>query len=175
MSTAITAVVPAVSSLTLTDSFDDTETAIIGGKTYTGKTTLTNTDGFFKIDTTAGDSTDAIITLDNLAKAINLGSITTPGDGTGSGTAYAAATTAGLVYATRPSDYVLKIWAKTPGAIGNQITTTETHGEGAWTSTVMASGSGAVDVAIGEILAGCQVNAEVEQLLRRFDGRPTTE
>lgn len=159
----ITAPVFAVSTFTVTDNFDDTETVVIGGKTYTGELTLTNVDGHFLIDATAGTSADAPATLDNLAAAINLGSIAggVPGNGTGAGTLYAAATTAGMVLATRPTSLTLKIWSKVPGTVGNMITTTDTHGEGSWTSTVMAGGTGVPGAIILEILAGCQLNAEL--------------
>ena len=173
MSTAITAVVPAVSSLTLTDNFDDTETVTIGGVVYTMRATLGVLAGSVQLAPTVDPEADASDTLDALADAINLDSTFS---GAGAGTSYTAATVINpLVVASRPSALVLKITAKVPGVIGNQITTTETHGEGAWTSTVMASGTGSVNVALSEILAGCQVNAEVEQLLRRFDGNPATE
>ena len=67
-------------TLTLTGNAGDTQTVVIGAKTYTFQTSLTNVDGNVLIGATASDS------LDNLIAAINLGS--------GAGTLYAAATTA---------------------------------------------------------------------------------
>jgi len=173
MSTALTALTPAVSSLTLTDNFDDTETVTIGGVVYTMRATLGVLAGSVQLAPTVDPEADASDTLDALADAINLNSVFS---GAGAGTSYTAATVINpLVVATRPSALVLKITAKVPGVIGNQITTTETHGEGGWTSTVMASGTGGIDVAVREILASSQVNAEVEQLLRHIDSRPASE
>lgn len=166
----ITAVVAASSDFTVTDNFDADETVVIGGKTYTMKSSLTNTDGFVQLAPTVDPQADAAATLNALADAINL---STTYSGAGAGTSYAAATTINpLVVATRPSALVLRITAKVPGVIGNQITTTDTHGEGSWTSTVLTGGTGAVNTAIAEILAQAQVNAEVGQLLRAIDGTP---
>lgn len=67
-------------TFTLTGQPSDTETVVIGAKTYTFQTSLTDVDGNVLIGATASDS------LDNLIVAINLGS--------GAGTTYATSTTA---------------------------------------------------------------------------------
>lgn len=67
-------------TLTLTGNAADTNTVVIGAKTYTFQDTLTNVDGNVHVGASASES------IDNLIAAINLGE--------GSGTAYAAATTA---------------------------------------------------------------------------------
>lgn len=156
----ITAVVPAVSTLTSTGTFGNTQTVVCGGKTYTFQTTLTNVDGNVAIGADAEES------LANLKAAINLGS--------GAGTAYAAAMTENaLVKATDLTATTLKIVAKVPGVIGNHIPTTETQTNASWTSTVMAGGTGHMNVAIAELLAGAQLNAEVAQILRKLDADST--
>jgi hypothetical protein len=152
----ITAVVPAVSTLTSTGTFGNTQTVVCGGKTYTFQTTLTDVDGNVLI------GADAAASLTNLKAAINLGA--------GAGTLYATAMTVNpQVKATTLTATTLKIVAKVPGTIGNLLATTETQTNASWTSTVMASGSGNIYTAIAEILAGAQLNAEVESILRRLD------
>jgi hypothetical protein len=151
---SIAALVYATSTFTITDNFDDAETVVIGGRTYTAKGTLGAVDGHFKIEGTK-TLANGKLTLANLAAAINLGA--------GSGTAYAAETTANvLVHATYVAgDATLKIDSLLPGTIANQITTTDTHGEGSWTSTVMASGSGNLQTALASIEARGQLNADL--------------
>ena len=75
----ITALVRAVGTLTMTGVATDTETVIIGGKTYTTQTSLTDSDGNVLI------GADETASMANLAAAINLGA--------GSGTLYAASMT----------------------------------------------------------------------------------
>lgn len=120
--------VKAVGTFTLTGQPANNETVVIDGKTYTFKTTLSNTDGFVKIGSTAQDS------LDNLCNAIILGP--------GAGTDYAAATTLhSTVEAVRSAGLVLSVRAKTAGTAGNSLATTDTVTEGDWGGATLASGS----------------------------------
>lgn len=128
------------------------ETVVIGGKTYTFKTSLTNTDGFVAL------GADATAAHANLKAAINLES--------GAGTKYAAATVINpYVKATSSTASTTVIEAKVPGAIGNFITTTDTASSGSWTSTVMTGGSGSIETDIDTLLGRCQVNSDVLPLL----------
>lgn len=141
------AAVRAVSTYTDASPAND-ETLVIGGKTYTWKTSLTNTDGFVAL------GADATAALANMKAAINLEA--------GAGTAYAAATVINAhVKATGSTATTLTIEAKVPGSVGNFITTTETAGSGSWTSTVMAGGTGVVETDVDDLLAKCQVNSDV--------------
>lgn len=100
-------------TLTFVANPSNGDTAIIGGKTYTFQTTLTNVNGNVQIGSDAEES------LDNLIAAINLGA--------GSGTAYAAAMTLHpTVEAAAGSGDTMDLTAKTAGTAGNLIGTTET-------------------------------------------------
>ena len=157
----ITAVVPATGTLTSTGTFGNTQTVVIGGKTYTFQTTLTNSDGNVAI------GADAATSLSNLKAAINLGA--------GAGTAYAAAMTENAyVKATTLTATTLKVVAKVPGLVGNFIPTTETQTNASWGGTVLSGGTGSINVAIAEILAGSQLNAEVAQALLSIDADSTS-
>ena len=159
----ITAVVPAVGTLTSTGNPANTETVVIGGKTYTFQTTLTNVDGNVHIGASAS------ATLDNLKAAINL-------SGGVAGTDYATAMTANpYVKATTKTATTLKVVAKVPGRVGNFIPTTETSTVLSWGGATLASGTGDMDTAISEILAGAQLNAEVVQTLKNLDADSTTD
>lgn len=86
---------------------------IAGSKTYTFETTLTNVDGNIHIKGSLDAQTDAIVA------AINLGA--------GSGTDYAAAMTVNPdFYATKLGSGIILLTAKTPGAAGNSLATTDT-------------------------------------------------
>lgn len=112
----------------------DGNTLVINGKTYTWQTVLTNVDGHVLI---GANDTAALL---NMLHAITLG--------TGSGSTYAAATTAHTtVTATASNATTLTIQALVVGVVGNAYTTTETS-PGAWTSTVMAGG---VDAIVNEV------------------------
>lgn len=102
--------------LTLTGNALDTETVVIGAKTYTFQTTLTNVDGNVLIGATASD------TLDNLASAMNLTA--------GAGSTYAAATTAhpDSITAQALDGDALGVGAGTDGT----QSTTETLTNGTW-------------------------------------------
>jgi hypothetical protein len=126
----------------------DAETVVIGGKTYTWKTTLTDTDGFVTI---GGSNT---IALANLRKAINLTGV--------AGTDYAtSATIHPSVKATSSDASTLVVQAKVPGVEGNFIATTETGASASWGAATLAGGTGSVETDIDAILAACQVNADI--------------
>lgn len=135
------------------------EVIVIGGKTYTFQTSLTNVDGHVKI----GASMDA--TLANLAAAINLGA--------GSGTAYAAATTlhplvsAAVTENEEDDDDVITLTAKVPGVLGNLIAVT-TDTDLTLSAAVLENGAGSVITAIQEVITSAQVNSEVLQALQQF-------
>ena len=119
--------VAATGVLTLTGLPLNTETTVIGSKTYTWQDTLTNVDGNVKIAGTASDS------LDNLIAAIDLGA--------GSGTLYAAATTdPGEVDAAAGTGDTMDITATVAGVAGNSLTSTETLTNGSWGDTTLLGG-----------------------------------
>lgn len=127
--TDVLGAVAATQTLTLTDNPTDTETVTINSKVYTFKTTLTNTDGFVKIGATKE------LSLENLAKAINLGE--------GAGTDYAAATTVHANVTAKDIDATLVITAKVAGTAANSFGTTETLANGSWGASTMAGGAAA--------------------------------
>ena len=110
-------------TLTLTGNASNTQTVVIGSKTYTFQTVLTNVDGNVLIGATASDS------IDNLIAAINLGS--------GSGTKYAAATTAHPLDVLPNSIIASAGTGDTMDIVINQdtnasVATTETLTNGSW-------------------------------------------
>lgn len=118
----------AVGTLTATANFANGETVTTGTKTYTFLTVLVNVDGNVLIGASASDS------LDNLIAAINLGA--------GSGTLYAAATTANtFVYGTAGAGDTLVAYALDAGTAGNTIATTETAANASWGAATLAGGS----------------------------------
>lgn len=130
----------------------DAETVVIGGKTYTWKTTLTDTDGFVAI---GGSNT---IALANLKAAINLEA--------GAGTAYAASTTINqYVKATASTASTLTVEARDPGIAGNHIPTTETGVSASWGAATLAGGTGRVEADVDALLASEQLNSNVQRLL----------
>lgn len=137
-------------TLTLAANAANAETVVIGGKTYTFQTTLTNVDGNVAIGATAEAS------IENLYNAINLGD--------GAGTAYAAAMTENEhAEATSNTATTLVVKAKIPGSIGNHVPTTETLaavGSG-WGAATLADGSGDIGQWVESLLNNNQVNAEV--------------
>lgn len=117
----------ATGTLTLSANLSNTETVVIGGKTYTAQSSLTDSDGNFLIGASASD------TIDNLIAAINLG--------TGSGSLYAASTTANTdVVATAGAGDTLVLTALTSGTPGNSVTTTETSATAAWGAATLEGG-----------------------------------
>ena len=135
---------PATGTLTSSGVFVDTQTVIVGGKTYTTQTTLTNVDGNVLIGASAA------ATLQNLYDAINL-------TGT-AGTQYAAAMTANTrVAATAVTATTLVVKALTPGEVGNLIASTETQDNVAWGAATLASGAGDVSAWVTSLFAQSQV------------------
>ncbi len=107
----------------------DGSTVVIGGKTYTWQTTLTNVDGHVLI----GGSNTAAMT--NLFQAITLAS--------GAGTNYALATTAHpSVTATNPTGTTVVCTALTEGLAGNAIATTQGGtSHGTWGDMTLTGGT----------------------------------
>jgi hypothetical protein len=119
--------VKATGTLTNTANYADTETVTTGTKIYQFQTVLTNVDGNVLIGATASDS------LDNLIAAINLGA--------GSGTLYAAATTANtFVSAVAGAGDTLVATALVGGTAGNTIATTETSANASWGAATLLGG-----------------------------------
>jgi len=123
--------VQATGTLTTTANFSNGETVTTGTKTYTFQTVLTNVDGNVLIGATAANS------LANLANAIILGA--------GSGTVYAAATTANTFVTATSGASTLSLTAITGGPNGNTIATTETAANASFATATLTGGSG-VDI-----------------------------
>lgn len=139
----------AFSLLTAIGQPGDTEIVTIGAKVYTFQTVLTNVDGHVLIGGTPSDS------LDNLIAAINLGA--------GSGTTYAALTTANAagVTASAGAGDTMNLVAKVPGTAGNAIVTTDNSGNLAWTGLVLAGGAASVTCVITEVVSGTQMGVRI--------------
>ncbi len=115
-----------IGTLTLTGLPLDTETVVIGSKTYTWQDTLTDVDGNVHI---AGDASDSI---DNLIAAINLGA--------GAGTDYALSMTAGNdVVAAAGAGDTMSLFDEQSQALA----TTETLTNGSWGAANTVSGASA--------------------------------
>lgn len=143
-------VVHAYQDLTLAANAAAAETVVIGGKTYTLQSALTNVDGNVLI----GASAEA--TIDNLVAAINLGD--------GAGTAYAAAMTRNeKAWAKKQSASVLRAYAAIPGSIGNDVPVSETLAAvgSAWGAATMANGSGNILAWVETLVTMNQLNSEV--------------
>jgi hypothetical protein len=146
-------VVYASQTLTVTGQPSNTNTVVIGGKTYTYQTTLTDSDGNVKIGADAEES------LENLKAAINLEA--------GAGTLYADSMTAhDHVVCSAQNATTLTVKSLVPGKIGNLIATTETHALGSWGAAVLASGDGSIKADIEDLIAAHQMPAALEQALR---------
>lgn len=154
--------VSAAGTLTSTGAFLNTETVVVGGKTYTFQTSLTNVDGNVAI------GANQTASHQNLMDAINLTG--TPG------TQYAAAMTVNPeVRATAATGTTTVVKAKVPGQIGNRIPSTETLTNASWGGAVLAGGSGDVSQALADLLATEQINAQLGQLIRNIDGLPASD
>jgi hypothetical protein len=149
--------VQASGTLTAAGVFTDAQTVVVGGKTYTTQTTLTNADGnVFK-------GADAAAGLQNLFDAINLTG--TPG------TQYAAAMTLNSqVYASAVTATTLVVKAKVAGTVGNNIPSTETQTNASWGAATLTGGTGDVSSAIDEIRS-LQPNSAILQKLGQLDGQ----
>ncbi|MEE8608889.1 MAG: hypothetical protein V3S55_14890 [Nitrospiraceae bacterium] len=149
--------VAATAVLTLTDQFDNTETCVVGGKTYTFQTSLTDTDGNIAIGANvAGD-------LLNLLAAINLSN---EGESAvGAGNDYAASMTINAEVSARLAEITattLTVRAKTAGTVGNLIACTETHGEGSWDNATLTGGLLTLDAYLADLFLLNQINSEVK-------------
>ena len=139
--------------LTASGVFTDTQTVVVGGKTYTTQTTLTNVDG------NVYKGANAAAGLQNLYDAINLTG--TPG------TQYAAAMTANTrVAATGVTATTLTVKALTPGEVGNLIASTETQTNAAWGAAVLQNGAGTVNDWATSAIANSQLNADAMRMLK---------
>jgi hypothetical protein len=129
--------VAATGTFTLTGQPADTETVVIGAKTYIFQTVLTNVDGNVFIGATASD------TLDNLVAAVNLGA--------GAGTLYAAATVAhpDSTLVQGAGDTVVAT-ALATGTAGNALASTTTVTLGSWGGATYAGGVDPTDNAFTE-------------------------
>lgn len=117
----------AVGTLTLVGTPSDGSQVVLGAKTYTLQTALTNIDGNVLI---GGSSAVAIV---NLFNAITLGA--------GAGTTYAAATTAHpTASAVAPSGLTMQAYALAGGTAGNALATTTTISGASWSSTTLLGG-----------------------------------
>ncbi len=116
--------------LTLTGQPLDTETVVIGGKTYTFQTVLTDVDGNVLIGASAGDS------CDNLVAALNFDA--------GAGSLYAASTTEQTdVDASAGVGDTMDLVAQSGGTSGDSITTTETLTNGSFGEVTLTGGANA--------------------------------
>ena len=120
----------ATGTLTLTGQPNDTEQVVVGSKTYTFQTTLTNVDGNVQI----GGSTEA--SIDNLVAAIGLGA--------GAGTAYAAAMTSPDEVSAVRDGATMDVTATTSGSGGNSLASTETLTNGSWGGATLSGGEDAI-------------------------------
>jgi hypothetical protein len=129
----VPAAASAIGTLTATGNFANGETVTTGTKTYTFQTVLTNVDGNVLIGGSASDS------LDNLIAAINLGA--------GSGTLYAAATTAnGFVSALAGAGDTMDVQALVSGSGGNTVATTDTATNASWGGATLSGGAGDISI-----------------------------
>jgi len=115
--------------LTTTGNFSNGETVTIDTKTYTFvDPAAPSSDGEVDI------GGDADTSLSNLYAAITLGA--------GSGTAYAAATTAHpSCWASHPSASTDRVWSLDAGTAGNSIATTTTALNASWGDVTLAGGT----------------------------------
>lgn len=147
--------VHASGTLTASGVFTDTQTVVVGGKTYTTQTALTNVDGNVLI------GANAAATLQNLYDAINLTG--TPG------TQYATAMTRNSnVEATAVTATTLVVKAKVPGTTGNLIASTETQTNAAWGAATLAGGSGDFGLWMTAELEMNDINSELLSDLREL-------
>lgn len=119
--------IAATGVLTLAGQPLNTETVVIDTQTYTFQTVLTNSNGNVLIGATASDS------LDNLIAAMNRDA--------GAGTLYAQLTPLHpTVSALAGIGDTMDVTAKTAGAAGNTIVTTETLTNGSWGGATLSGG-----------------------------------
>jgi hypothetical protein len=165
----LTTVTKAQGTLTLT-TVANTETCVLGGKTYTFQTTLTDVDGNVKI------GADVTGSAANLVAAINLAA--------GSGTTYAASMTANDLVSAASADAVVTLSALVGGTIGDLIGIAQSFTSGAVDAATLGTataGAGSLAVAMAEsharlttILGVSQANAHIIKdlnlLITEMDG-----
>jgi hypothetical protein len=163
MAGVTTALVRAETFITLDDAaeFANTETIVIGQKTYTAQDTLTNVDGNVHI------GADVAATLTNLIAAVN---ISNEGESAiGAGTDYATAMTRNPdVYAIATSATVATFRAHIPGAIGNNIPVANGTGAATVDNATLEGGTGIVADFFDEVLDSVQLNSEALMHLSPF-------
>jgi hypothetical protein len=140
---AVPAAVAADGVLTAASQPSDGDTVVIGTKTYTFQTTLTDVDGNVHIS-----AVDASGSLDNLIAAITLGA--------GAGTAYANSMTLHpTATAAAGAGDTMDATAKEAGTAGNSIATTTPIAVGglSWAAATLTGGAGDVVIldAAGEL------------------------
>ncbi len=130
---------PAAQTLVFSGVGVDTQTVVVGTKTYTLQTTLTNVNGNVFI------GANPAATIVNLASAINL-------DPAGAGTLYATAMTANTakVTAVATSATVLTVTANVAGVAGNLIAVAETCTNALWTGGAVFLAGGVDAGSLGE-------------------------
>lgn len=143
----------AISQLTITGQPSNGQQFTVGSKTYTMQTALTNVDGNIFIGATTSATTL------NILSALTLGA--------GAGTRYAAATTAhpSVDFASDGGNNISLI-AKTAGAAGNLIVTTENLSNSSFTGAILAGGADNVIT----VFLPLYYDAEIGDLIRIYPG-----
>jgi len=159
-----TALVRATATITLDDAGEatDTETIVIGGKTYTFVATVGTADGNVHIGATVAD------TVANLVAAINLDP--TLGETGTEGTDYGSSMTRNSrVWATWVvSTGVITLHAMVPGTIGNLIPLTAGTSGVTVSGALLSGGTGIIGDFFDELLGSVQLNSEAIYHLSPF-------
>lgn len=156
------AVVNASQTLTFAGNAVAAETVVIGSVTYTWRASVTTTANEVLVGVSAAASAQ------NLFDAINV----TPAQ---SGVTYGSLTTQHpQVRASAVTATTVVVQARVPGVIGNLIATTETMTVGSFGAATLASGSGSLDADMRTLLNEAQVNAAVQEVLRKWAFDPAT-
>jgi hypothetical protein len=138
--------------LTFTGQPANTQTVTINSKVYTFQTVLTNVDGNVFIGATAA------ISLANLFAALTLSAA-------GSGSAYAAATTAHTTVAgTSVAGLKLTATSLLNGTAANAYASTTTVTGASWSAATLLGGVAGVYVTFGSVLAGYVVPFRVRRV-----------
>ena len=167
MAGVTTALVRAATFITMdaAGEFADTNTIVIGQKTYTAQGTLTDVDGNVHI------GADIAATLTNLIAAVNLSNAGE--SAVGAGTDYATSMTRNPdVYAVATSATVATFNAHVPGSIGNNIPVANGTATTTVDNAVLENGTGIVADFFDEFLDSVQLNSEAVMHLSPFS---TTE
>ena len=141
----------------------DTETLVIGGKTYTFLATVGENDGAIHIGAAVED------TADNLIAAINLDP--SAGETGVEGTDYGINMTVNpLVFAEYidRDDGIIGLYSKVPGAIGNLIAVANGTASLTVDNATLENGDGDVGAFFDDLFARNQINSELVQALSQF-------